>query len=47
MAAVLRRMARDAALPITVVPNWVDTDWLAPVPREDNPFVREQVRRTD
>ena len=46
MAAVLRRMADDAALPVTVVPNWVDTDWLTPLPRENNPFARSRRSRT-
>ena len=42
MAVVLQRMAHDAALPVEVVPNWVNTDWLMPLSREDNPFVQEQ-----
>lgn len=42
MADVLRQMAGDAALPVAVIPNWVDTGWLSPLTPEDNPFVREQ-----
>ena len=37
MAEVLRA---TAAVPVTVVPNWVDTQWLRPQPRNDNPFVQ-------
>jgi glycosyltransferase involved in cell wall biosynthesis len=42
MAGVLRRMAGSPDLPVAVVPNWADTDFLTPLSREDNPFVREQ-----
>ncbi len=42
MAGVLREMAGDAALPVAVIPNWVDTDWLRPQAPEANPFVQEQ-----
>ena len=42
MAAVLQEMAGETPLPLTVAPNWVDTDWLKPGPRADNPFVHEQ-----
>jgi glycosyltransferase involved in cell wall biosynthesis len=42
MAAVLQEMAGETPLPLTVAPNWVDTDWLKPWPRAENPFVQEQ-----
>ena len=42
MATVLRRTADDAALPVMVAPNWVNTDWLTPLSHEDNPFIQEQ-----
>jgi glycosyltransferase involved in cell wall biosynthesis len=41
MAAVLRRTADDAALPVEVIPYWVDTDWLAPLPYVSNSFAQE------
>lgn len=42
MAATLRRLAADEALPVTVIPNWVDTDWIRPLPRAQNPFAQAQ-----
>lgn len=38
MAAQLRRLARKPELPLSVIPNWVDTDWLHPVSLSDNSF---------
>ena len=42
MAATLRRLAEDEHLPITVIPNWVDTARIRPLPRAENLFAREQ-----
>lgn len=42
MAAVLQEMAGERPLPLVIAPNWVDTDWLQPRPRAENPFVQEQ-----
>lgn len=42
MARTLQGMANDGTLSIAVVPNWVDTDRLKPLPRDANPFVQEQ-----
>ncbi len=42
MAAVLQEMAGETPLPLVIAPNWVDTDWLKPRPRAENPFVQEQ-----
>jgi glycosyltransferase involved in cell wall biosynthesis len=42
MAAVLQKMAGETPLPLLIAPNWVDTDWLKPWPRAQNPFVQEQ-----
>ncbi len=42
MATTLRRLAADASLPVTVIPNWVDTDWIRPLPRAQNPFAQAQ-----
>ena len=42
MAATLRRLAEDPDLPVAVIPNWVDTVWIRPQPRGENPFAREQ-----
>lgn len=39
MANELRRLANSNALPIVVVPNWVDTRWIHPIPAEENPFI--------
>jgi len=41
LADELRRIAGDAELPVSVIPNWVDTDWIRPLPPGKNPFVRE------
>ena len=42
MAAVLREMAGDPGLDVAVIPNWVDTDRIRPLVREENAFARAQ-----
>lgn len=42
MAAVLHEISGDPGLDIVVVPNWVDTDRIRPMEREDNAFVQSQ-----
>lgn len=42
MAGVLRAMVGDAPLPLAVIPNWTDTEWLRPLPRPENPFFQAQ-----
>lgn len=42
MAGVLRAMVGDAPLPLAVIPNWADTEWLRPLPRPENPFFQAQ-----
>ncbi|MCB8984704.1 MAG: glycosyltransferase family 4 protein [Ardenticatenaceae bacterium] len=42
MAATLRRLAEAPELPVAVIPNWVDTAWIRPLSRAENPFAREQ-----
>lgn len=42
MAAVLQEMAGETPLPLVIAPNWVNTDWLKPRPRAENPFTQEQ-----
>jgi len=42
MADALRAMASTLDLPVTVVPNWVNPEWIWPRPRSDNPFILEQ-----
>ena len=29
-------------VPVVVIPNWADTEYVKPIPRGDNPFAREQ-----
>ena len=42
MADVLRETSGEPALEISVIPNWVDTDWIRPLGQEDNAFARTQ-----
>lgn len=41
MADILRHMARQPGLPVTVIPTWVNADTICPPPCSDNPFVRQ------
>lgn len=41
MAARLRETAADPELLVTVIPNWIDTEWIKPCPPDANPFVRK------
>lgn len=41
MAARLRDIANDELLPVQVIPNWVDTEWMKPIPRSENPFAQK------
>lgn len=41
MAQVLRTLAGTTHLPVEVIPNWIDTDWIKPVPRHENPFAQQ------
>ena len=40
MARALQAMVAETASPIQIVPNWVDMDWIKPIDRARNPFVR-------
>jgi glycosyltransferase involved in cell wall biosynthesis len=42
MAAVLREMSGDPVLDPVVIPNWVDTEQIHPVMREENAFAQAQ-----
>jgi glycosyltransferase involved in cell wall biosynthesis len=42
MADVLREMSGDSGLEVVVLPNWVDTDRIHPLEREDNAFAQAQ-----
>lgn len=42
MALTLQQLAGDERLPVLVIPNWVDTQWIQPLPRAQNPFAQDQ-----
>ncbi len=37
---VRERLPVNSAPPISVIPNWADADFIVPLPRADNPFLR-------
>jgi glycosyltransferase involved in cell wall biosynthesis len=41
MADELRSMLPGDDLPVHIVPNWIDTNWLRPVPRGENAFAQQ------
>jgi glycosyltransferase involved in cell wall biosynthesis len=42
MADVLRQMSGEPSREVAVLPNWVDTDWIRPLTREENIFAERQ-----
>jgi glycosyltransferase involved in cell wall biosynthesis len=42
LADELRRISGETDLPVSVIPNWVNTAWIKPLDPASNPFVREQ-----
>lgn len=40
MAKILSDMSLHKGLAVTVIPNWVDTDWIHPIERTDNSFAQ-------
>ena len=47
MAEVLREMSGDPNPEVVVIPNWVDTDWIRPLAREENAFAQAQGLRDE
>lgn len=42
MADLLREMSGEPRREVAVFPTWVDTDWIRPIPKEENAFVQAQ-----
>jgi glycosyltransferase involved in cell wall biosynthesis len=42
MADLLREMSGEPLQEVAVLPSWVDTDWILPIPKEENAFAQAQ-----